>query len=50
MFKKALALIMIVSGAGMVGLLSPGPVDADQHSATRSFSATTVDAGGEFEW
>ena len=47
MFKKALALIMIVTGAGMVGLLSPGPVDADGHSATRSFSATTVDTGGE---
>ena len=43
MFKKALALIMIVTGAGMVGLLSPGPVDADQHSATRSFS--TADGG-----
>ena len=38
---------MIVTGAGMVGLLSPGPVDADGHSAARSFSATTVDAGGE---
>ena len=43
---------MIVTGAGMVGLLSPGPVDADQHSATRSFSGTTVSgttvvAGGE---
>ena len=47
MFKKALALIMIVTGAGMVGLLSPGPVDADGHSATRSFSDSTVEPGGE---
>ena len=49
MFKKALALIMIVTGAGMVGLLSPSPVDADEHSAIRSFSATTVDAGDEIQ-
>ena len=47
MFKKALALIMIVTGAGMVGLLDPGPVDATGHSATRSFSAATVEPGGE---
>ena len=38
---------MILTGAGMVGLLSPGPVDADGHSAARSFSPATVDAGGE---
>ena len=38
---------MIVAGAGMVGLLSPSPVDADEHSATRSFSTATVDTGGE---
>ena len=47
LFKKALALIMIVTGAGMVGLLDPSPVDATGHSATRSFSAATVEPGGE---
>ena len=49
MFKKALALIMIVTGAGMVGLLDPSPVDATGHSATRSFSADTVAPGGKFD-
>ena len=38
---------MIVTGAGMVGLLDPSPVDATGHSATRSFSAATVEPGGE---
>ena len=47
MFKKALALIMIVTGAGMVGLLDPSPVHATGHSATRSFSADTVEPGDE---
>ena len=49
MFKKALALIMILTGAGMVGLLDASPVDATSHSATRSFSATTVDAGDDIQ-
>ena len=39
MFKRALTLMMIVAAVGAAGLLSPGPVDATGHSATRSFSA-----------
>ena len=49
MFKKALTLMMIVAGVGAAGLLSPGSVDATGHSATRSFSATTVTGGGQLE-
>ena len=49
MFKKALTLMMIVAGVGAAGLLNPGPVDATGHSATRSFSATTVTGGGQLE-
>ena len=32
---------------GVAGLLQPGPVDATQHSASRSFSATSVAPGTE---
>lgn len=46
MFKRALALMMIVAAVGTAGLLSPGPVDATGHSATRSFSAASVVIGG----
>ena len=46
MFKKALTLMMIVAAVGAAGLLSPGPVDATGHSATRSFSAASVIMGG----
>ena len=49
MFKRALTLMMIVAAVGAAGLLSPGPVDATGHSATRSFSATSVIAGGTVE-
>ena len=42
-------LMMIVAGVGAAGLLSPGPVDATGHSATRSFSATTVTGGGQVD-
>ena len=45
MFKRALTLIMIVAGVGAAGLLGTGPVDATEHSATRSFSSATVTAG-----
>lgn len=37
--------MMIVAALGAAGLLSPGPVDATGHSATRSFSATSVMMG-----
>ena len=46
MFKRALTLMMIVAAVGAAGLLSPGPVDATGHSATRSFSAASVVVGG----
>ena len=46
MFKRALTLMMIVAAVGTAGLLSPGPVDATGHSATRSFSAASVVIGG----
>ena len=46
MFKRALTLMMIVAAVGAAGLLSPGPVDATGHSATRSFSAASVIMGG----
>ena len=49
MFKRALTLMMIVAAVGAAGLLSPGPVDATGHSATRSFSATSVIVGGTVE-
>ena len=32
---------------GVAGLLQPGSVDATQHSASRSFSATSVAPGAE---
>ncbi len=38
--------MMIVAAVGTAGLLSPGPVDATGHSATRSFSAASVVVGG----
>jgi len=38
--------MMIVAAVGTAGLLSPGPVDATGHSATRSFSAASVVIGG----
>ena len=41
--------MMIVAAVGAAGLLSPGPVDATGHSATRSFSATSVIVGGTVE-
>ena len=52
MVRKALALLVVVvavvgSALGVIGLLWPGLADASQHSATRSFSADTVEAGGE---
>ena len=46
LFKRALTLMMIVAAVGTAGLLSPGPVDATGHSATRSFSAASVVIGG----
>ena len=53
MTRKALALLVVVAmvGAvlGAVGLLLPHPVDADEHSATRSFVSTDVAAGSDLE-
>ena len=49
MFKRALTLMMIVAAVGAAGLLSPGPVDATGHSATRSFSAASAVMGGTVE-
>ena len=46
MFKRALTLMVMVAAVGAAGLLSPGPVDATGHSATRSFSAASVVVGG----
>ena len=49
--RKALALLMVVAVVGValgaVGLWIPGLVGAHGHSATRSFSATSVPAGGD---
>ena len=51
MLRKALALLVVVAAvgvvSGMVGLLGPRLADADQHGATRMFSAASVPAGGE---
>ena len=51
MVRKALALLLVVAvvgGAlGGVGLLWPSRADADQHSATRTFSSMSVAPGGE---
>ena len=48
MVRKALALLVAVAVVGVaVGLWIPGLVGAHGHSATRSFSATSVPAGGD---
>ena len=51
MVRKAVALLVAVAVVGValgaVGLWIPGLVGAHGHSATRSFSATPVPAGGE---
>ena len=51
MFTRVVALLGIVAAAGIVlgivGLMSPGTVDATQHSASRSFSADSVAPGAE---
>ena len=51
MFTRVVALLGIVAAAGIVlgivGLMSPGTVDATQHSASRSFSADPVAPGDE---
>ena len=48
MVRKALALLVVVAVVGVaVGLWIPGLVGAHGHSATRSFSATSVPAGGD---
>ena len=48
MVRKALALLVVVAVVGVaVGLWIPGLVGAHGHSATRSFSATPVPAGGD---
>ena len=53
MVRKALAMLVVVAVVGVVlgavGLLRPGAADAHQHSATRSFSATSVAVGDELE-
>ena len=50
MANKVLALLMVVAVAGValgsLWLMAPGDADASGHSATRSFSATSVDPGG----
>ena len=50
--KKALALLAMVGVVGvvvgLVGLLRLDAVDANKHSATRTFSAASVPAGNEF--
>ena len=51
MVNKVLALLVVVAVAGValgsLWLLDPGDADASSHSATRSFSATSVDPGEE---
>ena len=50
MVRKALALLVVVAVVGVVGAVGlwiPGLVGAHGHSATRSFSATSVPAGGD---
>ena len=51
MFKRVPRLLrsLVVVGLvlGVVGLLQPSPVDATQHSASRSFSAMSVAPGAE---
>ena len=51
MGNKVLALLMVVAVAGValgsLWLLTPGDVDASGHSATRSFSSSSVDPGEE---
>ena len=43
----ALSGIALAVVVGLIGLLQERPVDASQHSAERSFSATSVAPGGE---
>ena len=51
MGNKVLALLMVVAVAGIalgcLWLLTPGDADASGHSATRSFSSSSVDPGEE---
>ena len=51
MVNRVLALLVVVAVAGValgsLWLLDPGDADASGHSATRSFSATSVDPGEE---
>ena len=50
MIRKALALLVIAGAAfGVVGLLHPGLVGAQTHSASRSFAAPSVVPGGRLE-
>ena len=50
MIRKAWALLVIAGAAfGVVGLLHPGPVGAQTHSASRSFAAPSVVPGGRLE-
>ena len=50
MANKVLALLMVVAVAGValgsLWLSAPGSADASTHSATRSFSSSSVDPGG----
>ena len=47
MFRKTLAIIMVAVAVGLTGVLGLGLVSAQQVSATRSFSPTTVAPGGQ---
>ena len=51
--KKAVALLAMIGivgvALGMVGLLRSGTLEANQHSATRSFDMDTIVAGGSLE-